>query len=132
MPRYVLVEFDSNTQAEQFVAKTHAGTQAGKPYRVVGLFAKPRGFCECGPLTDRQQGSEVRRGAKYGWMIHTKCNRPRKQASHSPRNMLDPMDTHPRDTTAYIHLVGEWAGTDMGGQLLRNYPIAVKTRSTDK
>lgn len=132
MPRYVLVEFDNNAQAEQFVTKTHAGTTAGKPYRVVGLFAKPRNFCECGPLNERLQAAEVARGSKYGWMVHIKCGRPRRQASHSPRNLLDDPGTRPQDVSAYIHLVGEWATGVIGTGLLRNYPIAVKTKETDK
>jgi hypothetical protein len=132
MSRYVLVEFESNEAADQFVAKTIAKTARGAHYRVIGFFAKPRNFCECGPLTERQQGSEVTRGAKYGWMVHRRCGRPRRQASHSPRNLMDPVGTYPRDTTSYLHLVGEWAGTNRVGTLLENFPIAVKTREDDK
>lgn len=132
MPRYVLIEFDNNAQAEQFIAKTHAGTKAGKPYRVLGLFAKPRNYCQCGPLTDRVQAREVQRGSKYGWMVHIKCGRPRRQASHSPRNLLDEPGTYPSETTAYVHLVGEWATGVTGSQLLRNYPISVKTKEDDR
>lgn len=132
MPRYILIEFEDNAEADRFCAKVINGTKKGGRYRLIGYFAKPRNFCQCGPLTDRQQASEVRRGSKYGWMVHTKCGRPRKQASHSPRNLMDPAGTRSMDVTSYLHVVGEWAGTHRIGTLNENYPISVKTREDDK
>jgi hypothetical protein len=132
MPRYVLIEFESNEAAERFVVKTLEREQQGAAYKVIGFFAKPRGFCKCGPLSERLQAAECRRGSKYGWMVHTKCGRPRRQASHSPRNLLDPDGTHASRVASFLHLVGAWAGEDKLGTILPNFPIAVRTREDDR
>lgn len=132
MPRYVLVEFESNEQAERFVAKTLEREAQGAKYKVIGFFAKPRNFCKCGPISDSQYSKECSRGTKYGWMVHVKCGRPRKQFSHSPRNLLDPTGTHPNRVASFLHLMGEWAGADRVGTILTNFPIAVRTRDEDQ
>jgi hypothetical protein len=132
MPRYVLIEFDDNAQADAFVAKTLLKEEKGAKYRVIGLFAKPRNFCQCPPSSQRQVASETARGVKYGWMVHRNCGRPRREASHSPRNLLDPEGTHPSRVASFLHLMGAWAGEHRVGQILENYPISVRTREDDR
>jgi hypothetical protein len=92
MPRYLLIEFDVDKQAEQFMAKVDAGTERGQPYRVRGLFAKPRRVCTC-PGMD--QPEKLRRGSlsrwavgpKYGWFVHRGCGRA-KPGTQWPFNLL--------------------------------------------
>lgn len=130
MARYVLVEFDNDAEAERFVNKIIqrnldlAARKKEGSYRIKGFFAKPTKFCECGPLTDRQQREEVTRGAKYGWMVHRPCRRARPM-SQSPRNLLDPEDTPARMRDAFLHLVGTWDKKATLGNPIPNHPIAV-------
>ena len=76
--RYMLIEFDDAEQAGKLHAQIDAASHAGKPFRVVGLFAKPQApYCQCGKeTTTRQQASTLKRGAKFGWWVCTECKRP--------------------------------------------------------
>lgn len=132
MARYVLVEFESNSDAERFVARTMEKELKGAKYKIVGFFAKPRKYCQCPTPPEHERAQQTRRGSKYGWMVHTKCGRPRREYSHSPRNLLDPQDTPANKISAFIHLTGSWAGEEKAGELLKNYPIAVLTKEGDK
>jgi len=128
MPRYVLLEFDDTDQANRFVAKVLKKSVEGAPFYVRGLFAKPTKYCECGQLTDRRQGLEVRRGAKFGWMVHKPCGLPRKQHSISPRNLLDPINSPILQQTAFLTLMGGWRGKKRRHTPLENYPISISTK----
>lgn len=86
MARLVLVEFDSDSQAEAFIAKID---KAAKPsFRIVGLFAKPMKWCSC-PKPTGYDKNEVVLGVRYGWWVHILCRRPRK-GTHQPHNLLEP------------------------------------------
>ncbi len=75
--RYLLIEFDDEASATRLREQIDAATRKGKKYRVVGLFARPRGFCRCGTwTTSRAVNSTLKRGAKFGWSVCTTCKKP--------------------------------------------------------
>jgi hypothetical protein len=123
--RYVLLEFDSTPQAEAFVAKTIDKTIAGAPLRVMGFFYKPTKWCGCGTLSERQVRNQVYMNKQFGIRVHRTCRRPRKEVSNAPRNLLDPIDAPGRMKTAFLTLMGDWAGSSRAGTPLINHPISV-------
>lgn len=76
--RYMIIEFDDLEPADKLRAQIDNASRAGKPFRVVGYFAKPQApYCQCGKeTTTRQQASTLKRGAKFGWWVCTECKRP--------------------------------------------------------
>lgn len=75
--RYLLVEFDDEESALSLKEKIDA-TQ-GKKFRVVGLFAKPTSYCQCGVdtwTTTKANPATTKRGRKFGWWVCTQCKRP--------------------------------------------------------
>lgn len=92
--RYLLIEFDDAAQALALKERIDAGTRAGKRFRVVGLFAKPTNYCECGVenwTTTRNRVATVRFGRKLGWHVCTTCKRPIPSES-GLRNLIEPSD----------------------------------------
>jgi len=87
MAKYVVVEFDSDEDAEGF-----AGTLEWEGHtatiRVAGVFKKPTMFCECPPSNNPKSV----RGAKWGWWLHKDCGKPRKGNVHHPRNLILPKE----------------------------------------
>lgn len=79
MAKYVLVAFESDSDADKFVAaaKVYAADEKTNMSEVFGyvsaVYKKPTKFCECkghsGPYT---------RGKKYGWWVHARkgCGKP--------------------------------------------------------
>ena len=80
MPRYLLIEFDDNEQADKLRAQIDAATRKGKRFRVVGLFAKPKSFCRCGPETTTAGRGNPKKthqvGGRFGWLLCTTCEKP--------------------------------------------------------
>ena len=92
--RYLLVEFDDAESADKLRQQLDDRTRAGRPFRVVGLFAKPTRTCECDPetaVTNRTGESRLRRGRKLGWWVCSVCKRPDPQLT-GLRNLLKPQD----------------------------------------
>lgn len=85
MARLVLVEFDSNSQADAFIQRID---KANGHFRIVGLFAKPTKWCIC-PRPTGYAKNEVVMGGSYGWWVHRLCRRPRK-GTHQPHNLIEP------------------------------------------
>jgi hypothetical protein len=86
MARFLLIEFENDAQAEMLRAKIDAETRKGKPFRVAGLFARPRKFCNC-PKPVGYHKNQVTRGVKFGWNVCTICRRV-VAGSHRANNLL--------------------------------------------
>lgn len=93
MPRYLLIEFDQTAQADALRAQIDAATRKGKPFRVVGVFAKPGPtFCQCATwVSSRVKSSTLKRGKKFGWDVCTECKRPAPIINFL-RNLLEPSE----------------------------------------
>jgi len=93
MARYVVLYFEDNTQAEEYV---ESGLHATDPdaYYIVAMFGVPTQFCECpkidppGTVGGRQGGRSIARGAKLGWWVHAACGKPTQYSYQSPKNLL--------------------------------------------
>jgi hypothetical protein len=80
MARYVVLEFDDNNAAEQFVAfhQMHERDEAVQALlglalsKVVALIAKPTMFCTCTSVKKRGWV----RGKKWGWYVCNQCGKP--------------------------------------------------------
>jgi hypothetical protein len=92
MASYVLLEFADDAEAERFVARTNGGrfawvdpesltmeqnTENAKLFRrrVLGIWRKPRKFCQCRGGNDKTFWGYVR-GQRFGWWVHARCGRP--------------------------------------------------------
>lgn len=99
MAMYVLVEFDEDSQALNFLKKLKGKSS----FRAKGLFKKPTKFCECElPISESQRSLEMGRGERYGWLMHRRCRRARR-APQSPRNLLE-SDRPSSDRDIFLHL----------------------------
>lgn len=108
--RYLLIEFDSEEQALNLKEKIDASSRAGRPFRVVGLFAKPTKYCECGVgnwTTTKARVSPTKRGRKFGWEVCTNCRRP-THATSGLVNLVKPRDIINPPT---------WSMADMAGRM---------------
>ena len=86
--KYILIEVDDSKVASALLKKLKQITNRGA--RVVGFFVTPDDdFCTCGALGDRQQAVETVRGAKYGWIVHRVCGKPRSHSAYHPANLLE-------------------------------------------
>jgi hypothetical protein len=92
--RYLLIEFDDAASADALRAQIDNASHKGKRFRVVGLFSKPTGYCQCDPqnhVTTRSNTSTLKRGKKFGWWVCSVCKRPAPSLS-GLRNLLKPRD----------------------------------------
>jgi hypothetical protein len=94
--RHVLLSFDSNEEAEAFVASVQkmqgalvaktvedGGTQiVGVQASVRGVYMKPTKFCGC-PHSKDDKGSA--RGKKYGLWVHAGCGMPTRKYAEETR-----------------------------------------------
>lgn len=90
--RYLLIEFDDEETALKMKEKIDAGH--GKRFRVVGLFAKPTAFCQCGIekwTTTKTSPATTKRGRRFGWWVCTVCKRPTASESGLV-NLIAPSD----------------------------------------
>lgn len=89
MARYVLLSFDSNNEADEFInavsveggiffmgKDTHFKHIDPEKTFVRGLWAKPTQFCECSGSGAKREG--YARGQKFGWWVHNACGKPTK------------------------------------------------------
>lgn len=91
MARYVLLSFDNDQEADEFVAAFqrpggafymgadghfHQTDEEGTFVRA--MYQKPTKFCDCGTATGLPfaRKSSYTRSLKYGWMVHTQCKKP--------------------------------------------------------
>lgn len=88
MARYVILEFEENSDAEEFVKQTHQHNEESRKSRlsfqrrVVGVFVKPGKTCVCWDgkwinSGDKNREHGIARGEKFGWWVCTRCNKPR-------------------------------------------------------
>jgi hypothetical protein len=87
MAVYVLLEFDDDKQAQNFVKDTitsdvvswfnEKAQLENARSKVRAVFKKPTLFCECVSGSKLEQGGSSR-GKKYGWWVHSKCGKPRR------------------------------------------------------
>lgn len=84
MPRYLLIEFDSNDAADRMRAQINAAEANGKNFRVVGMFSKTAKLCDCAVRSDKSL-----RGSKLGWWLCPTCHRPKPGSPQNLVNMLD-------------------------------------------
>jgi len=98
MAKYVVVEFANDEEADAFAA-TLADAGAASSLSVKGVFKKPTQFCTC-PPSDKSV-----RGKKYGWWVHKDCGKPKRGQWQHARNLLDPVDLHPRQRTIWLGVV---------------------------
>ena len=92
--RYLLVEFDDEESALKLKGMLDERTRAGRGLRVVGLFAKPTGYCQCGIdkwTTTSRVPATTKRGRKFGWHVCTTCKRPTASESGLV-NLIAPSD----------------------------------------
>lgn len=121
MAKYVLVEFDDDATADEFIKRIHRASKV-KAFRLKGIFKKPTAFCACGPLNST---ALLARGPKTGWFIHVDCGLPRGR-SQAPRNLLpDLLDRARRKETnsQRIATATSLMLQEPDGEPLRNFPI---------
>jgi hypothetical protein len=70
MARYVVLSFDDNDLADDFVIE-----QLQDGTTVEGVFAKPTQFCEAGGCGTGRIKAFVR-GRKFGWWVCSNCHKP--------------------------------------------------------
>lgn len=110
MGRYIVIEFDQNddaaeffeqfTKRNQFVRQFPLTGQASGAQRIVGIFVRPGNRCECWDRdtvnhrdpTKEKNAAGIARGAKFGWWVCSRCNKPRL-GSHELVNQLPLSDT---------------------------------------
>ena len=86
MTHYLLIEFDNVEQRDTLRERIDTASDAGKDYRVAGLFTGPHRWCGC-PRPAGYHKDEIVRGGKYGWWVHVLCRRARV-GSHQLTNLL--------------------------------------------
>lgn len=107
MARYVMLEFDDNQMAEDFIKAVHEGLGVIYPKQVKidedkweskfiplvakvrGLWFKPVNFCECTPQPEDSARNFIK-GSRFGVYVHKVCKKPRKGGNQFPKNLLDP------------------------------------------
>lgn len=95
MARYVLVAFEDNNDADNFIRGTDSGAES---MEVVGVFFKPTQFCEC------PQGSSTSRGKKFGANVHS-CGKPIAGQWQHPRNLAKADDRTLYEQGLYLGIV---------------------------
>lgn len=129
--RYLLVEFDDEAQALSLRAQIDNATRAGKRFRVVGLFAKPTGYCQCDPdkhTTTKVAPSTLKRGRRFGWWVCVECKRPSSALSGlvnliKPRDIIKPPKWKSRhhsrgDDFEAMHYISSLSGLVAGPQAI--------------
>lgn len=95
MARFVMVQFDDNDEADNFVKSVGENVVAGNP-EVKAVWAMPTMLCECHPpwlLPNRkdkyQSYCDPVRSKTYGWLVCPKCAKPHPYQVQHPKNLLD-------------------------------------------
>lgn len=132
MGKYVLIEFESDDQADALISKIsrahEAGQKTGRGFRVAGIFQRPpvTKLCECTFASQTESVRFRRRHRKTGFVYCARCKRVRK-GSQAPLNQLidperlkDPRFIAARDSgMAHLTLQND------DGRPLANFPITV-------
>jgi len=131
MGKYLLLEFESDDQADALISKIvrahEAGQKDGRRFRVAGIFQRPpKKRCECDfPSTQERQRSR-RRHYKTGFTYCVKCKRVVKGYQGPLNQLIDPERTKDvrfnwiRDgEVPYITLNSD------DGRPLANFPLEV-------
>lgn len=90
MARFVVLEFESDEEAAQLAEMVRKQTVKGKRYRVAGVFARPKRFCEC-PQPEGYHKNQIVRGSRFGWWVCIICKRARPGA-HNANNLMSASD----------------------------------------
>lgn len=79
MAKYVLLSFDDDKAADEFVQRFTDDVQERATYQRIGIYAfvravykKPTKFCECTGVKNRG----FTRGKKFGWWVCAQCGKP--------------------------------------------------------
>ena len=93
MPRYLVIEFADNGEADIFREKVDKLTSEGKRFRVAGMFAVPHLMrCQCARVSvGVYKIPKPRRGMKFGWWLCGNCGKPRA-GGHDLVNLLNPKE----------------------------------------
>jgi hypothetical protein len=67
---------------------------------VEAMWQAPTKFCECDDYAGVSHPTK-----NYRWRVHAKCAKPRPQTQQSPRNLLEPKETHPRDSRYWLYFM---------------------------
>jgi hypothetical protein len=123
MPKLVLVEFDDDTTADEFIKRMFRASKT-KKFRIQGVFKKPSQFCSCGPIPTTMWPHKLARGPVTGWYIHTDCGLPRR-SSFAPRNIWpDLLNKANRKRTLSENIQRSYTLSMVDGDKLRpNYPL---------
>jgi len=87
MARYVVLSFDDDTTADEFVAAVqengilgHVSNESGfmKHFAPVvrAMFQRPTKFCDCASRGGNIKARGFTRGKKYGWWVCNACKKP--------------------------------------------------------
>lgn len=89
--RYLLIEFDNEAEASSLRAQIDTASSKGRPFRVVGIYARPGTTCICIISSGQRAKAMVKRGSKFGWWLCQTCGKPRL-GNHELKNLLTPPD----------------------------------------
>ncbi len=103
MARYVLLSFDNTETANEFVKRIDRQTEQGKPFRVIGIYARFTKFCECG---DDVPATEIKMDKKTRWWYHARCKKPRKRYQ-CPANLRLPQTRHDLSNDINVHVADD-------------------------
>src|SRR3954465_9262450 len=91
MAKYVLVAFDDDNVADQFVKEFdpngYVPGDLGLPGRVVAEFKKPTQFCRCTP--EQKRGTVGVTGSKFGWFVCGRCKKPKEGGGQCINNLYE-------------------------------------------
>ena len=89
MAKYVLFSFESDAEADKFVASVpgEANARGDEVPLLVAEFKKPTQYCKC---TDKERAGKLGvRGSKYGWFVCGNCKKPAKNGNQVIYNLLE-------------------------------------------
>lgn len=81
MGRYLLIEFDSDEEADAFDRNLEA--EAPSSIRAIAMYSKPSSLCDCTEKHDQA------RGTTFGWYVCRGCLKPRAGSPQTLANMFD-------------------------------------------
>ena len=91
MAKYVLLEFDDDNEADEFVRVVpglyHIDAHSLQSFKIVGEFKKPTSFCQCTP--EQKRGVFGARGSKFGWFVCGRCKKPVEGGNQVIYNLLE-------------------------------------------
>jgi hypothetical protein len=84
MAKYVLLAFDDDKKADEFLQKNFLGSEyvdyeSAEVWATLrAVFKKPTQFCQCTAIKHRGWT----RGKKFGWWVCSQCKKPSRQWAH--------------------------------------------------